>query len=56
MGVETSDDVSLDAILTEVGEFGLFHVLTYILICIPNIISSATFVNYMISATALDYR
>lgn len=56
MGVDSSDDISLDAILTEVGEFGLFQVFTYIMICIPNIISSATYVNYMISATALDYR
>lgn len=56
MGVDVSGDSSLDAVLTEVGEFGLFQVFTYILICIPNLISAATFVNYMIAATTLDHR
>lgn len=50
------DDGSVDSILTEVGGFGRFQIITYLLICIPNIISAATYVNFMISATTLDYR
>lgn len=56
MGVDTNGDSNLDAILTEVGGFGLFQIITYALICIPNIISAATYVNFMLSATTLDYR
>lgn len=51
-----SDNNNLDAILTEVGEFGLYQVVTYILICIPNILSATYVVNYMISANTLNYR
>lgn len=50
------DESNLDNILTEIGGFGRFQIITYILICIPNIISAATYVNFMISATTLDYR
>lgn len=50
------DEANLDNILTEIGGFGRFQIITYILICIPNIISAATYVNFMISATTLDYR
>lgn len=56
MSIDTNVDTNLDAIFREVGEFGRYHILIYLLICIPNIISSATFVNYMISATTLEYR
>lgn len=50
------DEANLDNILTEIGGFGRFQIITYMLICIPNIISAATYVNFMISATTLDYR
>ncbi|XP_037026625.1 organic cation transporter-like protein isoform X1 [Bradysia coprophila] len=56
MSADTNDDTNLDAIFREVGEFGRYHIFIYLLISIPNIISSATFVNYMISATTLEYR
>lgn len=56
MIVDSSEDANLDTILTEVGEFGIFQVITYLLFCIPNIISAAYAVNYMISANTLDYR
>lgn len=56
MSLDIGDDESLDAILTEVGAFGLFQVVSYLLISIPNILSSAYVVNYMISANTLEYR
>lgn len=48
------DDGNLDDILTEIGGFGKFQIITYLLICIPNIISAATYVNYMITSTPLS--
>lgn len=56
MSVDTNDDTNLDTILAEVGEFGKFQVITYLLFCIPNIIAATYAVNYMISANTLDYR
>lgn len=56
MSVDISDDSSLDNIFKEVGDFGLFQIITYILVCIPNILSATYEVNYMISANTLDYR
>lgn len=56
MSVDTSDDSNLDNILTEVGGFGLFQIVAYILVCIPNILAATYEVNYMITANTLDYR
>ncbi|XP_031636514.1 solute carrier family 22 member 6-A-like [Contarinia nasturtii] len=47
---------SLDVVLTEVGEFGLYQIVTYFLICIPSILSATYVVNYMVSANTLEYR
>lgn len=49
-------DSNIDVIFTEVGAFGLFQIVTYLLISIPNIISATYVVNYIISANTLDYR
>lgn len=51
-----STESNLDAVLTEVGEFGLFQVITYLLICIPSALSATYVVNYMVSANTLEYR
>lgn len=52
----SADDTNLETILTEVGEFGVFQITTYLLFCIPTILSASYAVNYMISANTLDYR
>lgn len=52
----SDDDANLDNILREVGEFGIFQILTNLLICIPNLLSSTYGVNFMISADTLEYR
>lgn len=51
-----SENSNLDAVLTEVGEFGLFQVITYFLICIPSALSASYVVNYMVTANSLVYR
>lgn len=56
MSVDISADSNLDAIFTEIGEFGLFQVAAFLLIFIPNALSSTFVVNYMFVAKTLDYR
>lgn len=51
-----SADSDLESILAEVGEFGLFQIVSYILICIPSALSATYVVNFMISASSLEYR
>lgn len=46
----------LDQIFAEVGEFGVFQIISYFLICIPNIFAATYIVNYALTANALDYR
>lgn len=52
MGVDTN----LDVILTEVGGFGPYQIINFILICIPTALSATYVVNFMIAANTLDYR
>lgn len=56
MTKETSANSIFDAVLEEVGQFGLYQVVTYFFICIPNLLSATYAVNYMFSANTLDYR
>lgn len=56
MSVDISADSNLDGILTEVGAFGVFQVISYFLISIPCALSATYVVNYMISANTLKYR
>lgn len=51
-----SADTSLDAVFTEVGEFGLFQTVTYLLIAIPGALAASTVVSYMFAANTLQYR
>lgn len=46
----------LDQIFAEVGEFGVFQIISYFLICIPNVFAATYIVNYALTANALDYR
>lgn len=47
---------NLDVIFTEIGEFGVFQVVSLILICIPSLFSASYVVNYIFTANPLDYR
>lgn len=51
-----SSDFHLDTVLTEVGAFGLFQIVSYALIFIPCTLSAAYQVNYMFSTNIIDYR
>lgn len=56
MSVDLSADSSLDTILSEVGEFGVFQVVTFLLICIPCALQPIYAVGYIFTANTLDYR
>lgn len=56
MGVVDGADHNIDAVFAEVGEFGLFQILSLLLICIPNTISATYMVNYIFATNTLDYR
>lgn len=55
MSIE-ADDNTLDFIFNEIGEFSVFQIITYALICIPNAISATYVVSYMFTANPLHYR
>lgn len=55
-GADIAGDASLDNILNEVGGFGRFHVITFLLLFITNLIHSSTYTNYVFSSSDLDYR
>lgn len=54
MSIDISAD--LDEIFVEIGEFGPHQIVTILLLCVLNILSGASAVNYIISANTLDYR
>lgn len=56
MTADFGEDANLDTIFSEVGELGLFQVINYFLICIPNILAAAYVMNYVFTANTLDYR
>lgn len=56
MSVDLTAESDLDTIFAEVGEFGIYQIAIYMLICIPNALSATFVVNYMFTANTLDYR
>lgn len=56
MSVDLTAISDLDTIFAEVGEFGIYQIAIYMLICIPNAISATFVMSYMFAANTLDYR
>lgn len=56
MTVDVDTDYNLDAVFTEVGEFGLFHIISYFLLCLPNIIQATHVTSYVFTSTTLEHR
>lgn len=56
MGLEDGADYNLDGIFSEIGDFGLFQIVTFFLICIPNTIAASFVVNYVFASSSLEYR
>lgn len=54
--MDLTAESDLDTIFAEVGEFGIYQIAIYMLICIPNALSATFVVNYMFTANTLDYR
>lgn len=51
---ETSAD--LDSIFVEIGELGRHQIITFVLLSALNFLNGVSIVNFMISASTLDYR
>lgn len=49
-------DSQLDLILKELGQFGKFQIINYLLIAIPLTLSAAYTLSYVFTAGDLDYR
>lgn len=56
MSVDVAAEANLDVLFTEIGDFGLYQIVTFALICIPNMISATFIVNYIFTANIMDYR
>lgn len=48
--------VDLDSIFIEIGDFGLFQICIYALLCMPVILISWFTFEFVFSAGSLDYR
>lgn len=56
MVVDSGVDNNLDAVFTEIGEFGAFQIVSILLICLPSLLSASYIVNFIFAADTLDYR
>lgn len=56
MSADISGAANLDNIFAEIGDLGIYQITSYILIFIPNVLSSSFVVSYMFAAKSLDYR
>lgn len=48
--------VDVDVIFTEIGEFGKFQIVYFILICLPIALSIAFMYNFIFTSAGMDYR
>lgn len=56
MSVDIAANSDLDIVFAEVGEFGIYQIALFMLMCIPNALSATFVMNYMFTANTLDYR
>lgn len=56
MSVDISAFSNLDTIFAEIGEVGFYQITSYLLIIIPNVLSSTYVISYMFTGKSLDYR
>lgn len=53
---ETLDNADLDHLLSDIGAFGKYQIIKYILICFPIALSTTLLYNFIFSAGLMDYR
>lgn len=56
MSQTKSKDFDLDRILVELGQFGKFQIINYMLLCIPVALSAIYGLGYVFTAQDLEYR
>lgn len=55
-GVDKKDAGNLDNTLSDIGEFGPYQIISFVLLFIIKVLAGQNFINYMITANTLDYR
>lgn len=55
-GVDKKDAGNLDDTLSNIGEFGPYQIISFVLLFIIKVLAGQNFINYMITANTLDYR
>lgn len=53
---EKQQDLDLDGVLKELGQFGKFQLINYLFICLPILFSAIFTVSYVFTAGQLEYR
>lgn len=53
---KSEDDIDLDEVLTEIGQFGRFQVRQYVLMTIPIIFNAFFTLSYVFTAGNVNYR
>jgi OCT family organic cation transporter-like MFS transporter 4/5 len=48
--------MDFDEVLDEIGDFGRYQIITYLLICLPVIFSAANSLTYVFTAGVPNYR
>jgi len=51
-----SEDVTLDAILKHLGQFGRFQLIIFVLICLPMMFHAMFSVTYVFTAATVTHR
>lgn len=56
MKEETKNDFDLDLILPELGDFGRFQIIVYIISCVIISLTAAVGLSYIFTTGQVDYR
>lgn len=56
MKEETKSDFELDSILMEIGQFGRFQIIVYIISCVIISLTAAVGLSYIFTTGQVDYR
>lgn len=53
---EKQQDLDLDSVLRELGQFGKFQLINYLFICLPILFSAIFTLSYVFTAGQVEYR
>lgn len=50
------NEIDLDGIMVEMGEFGKYQILNYVFLCVAVMLTSSSYLSYIFTAGQVDYR